>query len=321
MKATLIYNTNAGGKTKYTPELLQDALKEAGYRPVYRATSSEKDLDGILNEDLDGLVVAAGGDGTVRAVATRLLDRENVPLAILPMGTANNLCRSLGVEGSILEIIDGLKNPRKFMYDVGYVQAPWGEDYFLEGAGFGFFADVLATYDPDQGKSIFRGIVTLAETLSTYATYAPLVRVDDEVIVGNFLLVEVLNTKAVGPRLQFAPQADPGDGLFEVVRVYERHEEGFLTYMRHMLTENLDELTSYEVSQGRKLEIEWTGFRFHIDGEVRPSTNKRPPDYTPASGIRPLLRGASKSTLLIEILPQVLELWLPQAKVKEQVDV
>lgn len=317
MKATLIYNTNAGGKTKYTPEMLQNALKEAGYRPVYRATSSEDDLAAILRDDLEGLIVAAGGDGTVRAVATRLLDREGVALAILPMGTANNLCRSLGIEGSILEIIEGLSHPRKFMYDVGYVQAPWGEDYFLEGAGFGFFADVLATYDPEQGKSIFRGVMTLAETLSKHEAYAPLMRVDDEMIIGNFLLVEVLNTKAVGPRLQFAPQADPGDGFFEVVRVYERYQEGFFAYMRHMLTENLEALSSYEVSQACQLEIEWTGFRFHVDGEVRPSANKRPSDYAPASGVRPSLRGASESTIRIEVLPQALEIWLPQAEAKE----
>ena len=317
MKATLIYNTNAGSKAKYTPEILQDALREAGYRPVYKATSSEKDLDNIINEDLEGLVVAAGGDGTVRAVATRLLDREGVALAILPMGTANNLCRSLGVEGSTLSIIEGLKNPRKFMYDVGYVRAPWGEDYFLEGAGFGFFADVLATYDPDQGKSIFRGVMTVAETLSKHEAYAPLMRVDDEMIIGNFLLVEVLNTKAVGPRLQFAPQADPGDGLFEVVRIYERYQEGFFAYMRHLLTENLDALSSYEVSQASKLEIEWTGFCFHVDGEVRPSTKKRAPHHDPASGLRPSIRGVSESTIQIEVLPHALEMWLPQTDMEE----
>jgi diacylglycerol kinase family enzyme len=316
MKATLIYNTNAGGRTKYTPEMLQEALQEAGYRPVYKATSSEADLDGVLNEEWHGLVVAAGGDGTVRAVATRLLDRKDVFLSVLPMGTANNLCRSLGIQGSPLEVIAGLKNPRKFMYDVGYVQGPWGEDYFLEGAGFGFFADVLATYDPEQGKSIFRGVVTVAETLTKRATYAPLVRVDDEVLIGNFVLLEVLNTKAVGPRLQFAPQADPGDGLFEVVRVHDQHEEGFFAYMRHMLTENLDNLSSYEISQGRKLEIEWHGFHFHVDGEVRPPVSEQSPNYSPASGVRPTLRGASESKVFVEILPQALELWLPEFKVE-----
>lgn len=316
-KATLIYNVNAGGIAKYTPEALVEALHGSGYDPVYKATSSEEDLDGILDE-LDGLVVAAGGDGTVRAVATRLLDRENVVLSILPMGTANNLGRSLGISGSTLEIIDGLKQPRKFMCDVGYVQAPWGEDYFLEGAGFGFFADILADYDPEQGKSIFRGVTTLAETLAKHEIYAPLVRVDGEVVVGSFLLMEVLNTKAVGPRLQFAPEADPGDGLFEVVRVHERHDEGFLSYMSHMVTEKLDKLSSYETSQASRLEIEWTGFNFHVDGEVRPSESKRPSYFNPAPGIHPRRKGPTDANnIVIEVMPQALELWLPKLPLEE----
>ena len=96
MQAQLIYNAKAGGlSSSPKKENLLNALQEAGFDPVYKETNEEEDLDRVL-ADAEGLVVAAGGDGTVRAVALRLLGRD-VPLAIPPMGTANNIAKSLDV--------------------------------------------------------------------------------------------------------------------------------------------------------------------------------------------------------------------------------
>ena len=41
---------------------------------------------------------------------------------------------------------------------MGRLSLPWGETYFLEGAGCGLFAEALAKYQPDDGKSFLRGI-------------------------------------------------------------------------------------------------------------------------------------------------------------------
>jgi diacylglycerol kinase family enzyme len=54
------------------------------------------------------LVLAAGGDGTVGKVAHELID-SGIPLSVLPLGTANNLARTLGFIGSPREIIAGLE--------------------------------------------------------------------------------------------------------------------------------------------------------------------------------------------------------------------
>src|SRR5687768_4431875 len=98
MQATLIINPNSGGAEQVKPEELIQALQEAGYEPVLKATNSEEELDTALNGIRD-LVVSAGGDGTFRAVATRLLGKK-VFLTHLPLGTANNVGHSLGIEGN-----------------------------------------------------------------------------------------------------------------------------------------------------------------------------------------------------------------------------
>ena len=51
--------------------------------------------------------MAAGGDGTIAKVVTQLKDRET-RVAILPLGTANNIARSFGITGPVEEIVGGL---------------------------------------------------------------------------------------------------------------------------------------------------------------------------------------------------------------------
>lgn len=302
MKATLIYNQNARHTDKVRVDTLQEGLKAVGYYPVYTPTMREEDLDGALARVDGGLVVAAGGDGTLRAVATRLLGRD-VALSVLPLGTANNIARTLGVDGEPLELIAGLAEPNRCAFDVGRVTAPWGVHYFLEALGFGFYADTLVAYEPEKEKSILRAVRAFTQTLPDYEAQPFTMALDGEDISGDFLLVEVLNTTAFGPRLKVAPEADVADGLFEVVRVRARERESFVQYVLSLVAEELDELPSVEVSRGSRLEVAWTGFSVHVDGELHPDDEEQ----------RACGNQSGKEKLLVEVMPQALEFWLPAA--------
>lgn len=310
MKATLIYNKNAGRADQTHPEKLVEALRWMGYEPDCRATGSENELDQAL-ADVTGLVVVAGGDGTVRAVAKRLIDRD-VALTLLPLGTANNIGHALGIAGSPLEIIAGLKNPQKRHFDVGRAHLPWGEDYFLEGLGYGFFADILAEYDPDKGKSVPRSIETFVDTLSDYEAVHCRMKLDGRDLSGDYLMVEVLNTDSVGPRLHLAPDADPQDGLFEVVRIRRDGRDGLLRYLSSLLSEELEELPSVEVNRGRRLELVWTGFPIHVDAEVHPKMRKSDGQTEPGPS------EAKEKEVLAEVTPNALEIWLPQPPQRDE---
>ncbi|HSM56605.1 MAG TPA: diacylglycerol kinase family protein [Candidatus Sulfomarinibacteraceae bacterium] len=303
MKATLIYNTNARATGQVSEESLQDALRDAGYEPVYQRTESEYDLDGALASCDGGLVVTVGGDGTVRAVATRLLGRD-VKLSLIPLGTANNIARTFGIEGDPHDIISALADPFECDFDVGKVTTPWGEHYFLEAMGFGFYADTLAEYGPDQPKSILRAIAAFTKTLPEYDPKPFEMALDGQDISGDYLLVEVLNTTAFGPRLRVAPKADTGDGLFEVIRIQAQERDNFFSYIMSIVAEELDELPSVVATQGRRLELAWKGFPLHIDGEVHPNLRERPS----ARRRRAATRGAK---VVAEVLPQALKFWLP----------
>lgn len=307
--ATLIYNPNSGGADEISARELQDALHAAGFEPVYEATSSERDLDPIL-EDVEGLVVAAGGDGTLRAVATRLIGKD-AALALIPLGTANNIAKALCIEGTPQRLIAGLENPRKRPFDVGFVQAPWGEDYFLEGMGCGVYADALTDYDPDEGKSFFRAVDAVFSLIKDYEPKRLQVKLDGKDLSCESVALEILNTAATGPRLRLAPDADPSDGLLDVVQICKHHRSNLLRYATNMLAESLERLPGVEVLRGERLEMVWTGFPLHIDAEVRPERGRRPPDRPPAKGARPSRGGGETQTVSVEVLKGAFTFWLP----------
>jgi diacylglycerol kinase family enzyme len=308
MQATLIYNPNATGASRITPDDIIAALRQAGYQPIYPATGSEQDLDRIL-QDLRGLVVVAGGDGSVRAVASRLLGNK-APLSILPLGAANNIARNLGSDLPPLEIIAGLKDPIQCFFDVGVVQLPWGVGYFLEAFGFGLYADTLSVYDPEKGKSVLRSITAAVQALSEYSPQYYRMKLDGEDLSGHFLIVEVLNTNAFGPRIKAAPDAHPDDGLFDVVRVNENERDRFMQYVTALLSEELHTLPSVDVKRGRKLEIYWTGFPVHLDAEVHLVAGEREEVSSGSFSNR------DGSFIQVENLPKALEFWLPGSERK-----
>ncbi len=304
MQATLIYNPHAGGAAELSSGALLGALRSAGYTVYYPKTESEADVDSALAE-AKGLIVIAGGDGTLRAVTTRLVGRRASVLP-LPLGTANNVCKALGIRGEALELLGGLnKRPKTRPLDLGRVTGPLGERYFLEAFGCGLFAEALATYDPDAGKSVLRGVGTALKLLARHRARRYRLLLDGRDLSDDYLLVEVMNTPATGPRLKLAPNADPGDGLFDVVCIRESDRDTLLGYATGLLQKELVELPSVTVYRGEQLTLHWDGFPVHLDAKV--------PFEAAVSSSEEVVESEDKGVFHVSVVPGALEVWLPDA--------
>lgn len=267
--ATLIYNGKAGGSETASPDHLIEELHKLGYEPVYRSTDSEDDLKRAL-QDVQGTVFVAGGDGTIRATAQHLAGREGIVLGVIPMGTANNVARMLGAVGEPLEVVKSYANAEVKPFDLGRVKAPWGEDIFLEACGCGVFADALAEYDPEEGKSPLRAIQTLSKMLVAFDPDPLGLVLDGETLPdAPYALLEIMNTKATGPRLRLATEADPHDGLLDVVLVNQEQRDGVLAYVAALARDTFEDLTSVQKVRASQIAIPYHGQAFHVDGEVR----------------------------------------------------
>lgn len=266
MQATLIYNPQAGSTSRISADEILKALRDAGYDPTYSPTDGENDLDDVLDKAKD-LVVVAGGDGSIRAVVTRLLDR-NIRIAPLPLGTANNIAHTLALTGRPLEIISGLADPLERRMDVGCVKTPQGTSYFLEAMGIGLFADILEKYNPEDGKSVRRSVSTLLSTLRAYQPKFFHVNVDGQDFSGSYVLFEIMNTPTLGYRFRLASDAQPDDGFFDLVLIHANPSEKYAKLIRSVFAGNIKSLPDASIQRGRTLEIAWRGFPLHVDGEV-----------------------------------------------------
>lgn len=120
MRITLMHNPKAG-HGKHAQKELTAALARAGHHAIYQSTK-ERDDKKALKKPTD-LMLVAGGDGTVGKVGRELID-TGIPLSVLPLGTANNLARSLGFTAPLEEIIACLEGGKKRPFDVGLARGP-----------------------------------------------------------------------------------------------------------------------------------------------------------------------------------------------------
>lgn len=309
MEAHLIFNANAGGTDDLDPEALQAALRDAGYAPVCHTTESEAALDEVLDE-AEGLVVIAGGDGSVRSAAVRVARlREggrDLPMALLPLGTANNITASLGIEGDPEALLRGLAEPRKRPFDLGRARAPWGEMLFLEAFGVGLYAETLASYQPERGKSLLRAVRTIADDVIDFEPRRWRLELDGERFDGELVMVEAQNTRRFGPGVNLAPEADPSDGRLDLVIVEHDPERTFLEYGQRLMQERLGELDNVHYRRVERCRVSWAGSPVHADIEVMPEAAEAQGGDAGAEDQR-----RSDATIDISVWAGALELWLP----------
>jgi len=129
------------------------ALQQRGCAVVIRRTAAVGDAERLAAEaeaDFE-VVVGAGGDGTLNAVANRLAGTGR-PLAVLPLGTANVLAREIGLP----------RNPERLaeLIAVGPARPIWpgrvGNRLFLMMASSGFDAETVATVNSRLKRRIGR---------------------------------------------------------------------------------------------------------------------------------------------------------------------
>jgi diacylglycerol kinase (ATP) len=262
-KTLLLHNPTSGAKHPSTDELIK-AATQAGIHPTYISTK-DKRYKAALRRSWD-LVIVAGGDGTVGRAVRELKDRS-IPITILPIGTANNIARSMGIVGEPKGLLSQLSTAPIKSLDVGLAKGPWGKSIFLEAVGLGTIAEAISQSGPKPPKAI--RISSGREALQQFVKEAEAERleisVDGKVLAGEFLLVEILNLNFTGPALPLAYCAAPDDQLLDVAFLFERERVKMLAWLDGHPEHMPPPIT---VRKGRKVRLDWEYGYLRIDSEV-----------------------------------------------------
>jgi len=289
-RVSLLHNPTAGNEDHAKEELIA-LLEKNGYECRYFSMKKEwKKLD----EEVD-FIVAAGGDGTVRRITKELLARKRTektwPVALLPLGTANNVAQSLEITASTEEIVRSWKDASVKKFDVGTIANLPGAEFFLESVGYGLFPYLIKKMkkieeaDIDHPEIELRtALEVLHESIFSYEPKYCEIKIDDVDHSGEFLLLEIMNTRLIGPNLFLSPHGDPGDGEFEVVMIPEKDKKKLASYVANKLGGS-DLPYHFQQIKAKKISIGWAGTHVHVDDEIIKIEKSLPVDIELREGL------------------------------------
>ena len=249
MRVVLIINPTSGISTvtskDMTPEETEQtilaALHALKIEPEVYHTTPEDTGQGLstraAQEGVD-IVIAAGGDGTIHAVARGLVGTQCM-LGIIPVGTMNNLARSLNIPETIEAACSVISSGETCAVDAGKIN----DQIFLEVAGAGLEAALFPLAEEIKQPGLLSTLHGIIAGLITLISYRP-TKISlsyDEHRRRRYeaLQVTICNSPFYGAHLQVAPHALMDDGLLDVV-VYKNFSKR--EYILHALS----------ISQGRR---------------------------------------------------------------------
>jgi YegS/Rv2252/BmrU family lipid kinase len=207
----------------------ETTVEDTGYRMAHEAAVSGADL-----------VIAIGGDGTIRAVCEELAG-TGIPVGIVPAGTGNLLARNLSIPLYLRAAVDVGLNGQDRAIDMVRVSGDEMEDAtFLVMAGMGFAAAIMEGVNEDFKKRVG----WLAYVWSALKSLMfPVIRVEVSVDGGPFTkhrarTLVIGNVGSLQAGMPLIPEAAIDDGRLDVVLLYPRRFLSWIPLAARVLTKD-----------------------------------------------------------------------------------
>jgi YegS/Rv2252/BmrU family lipid kinase len=263
----IIFNPATGWRRRrrLAPVLAQ--LRAHGCALVLRETEGPGDAERFAAEADPAacdLVVAAGGDGTVNETINGLA-HTGLPLALIPLGTANVLAAEIGLSTDPAAVARcvALGQPRPIALGAANGRR------FLLMAGAGFDANVVAGVSGPMKRWLGKGAYVLSALRQLLVFDFPVYEVRTDNVVHHAASVIVANARHYGGRFVCAPEASLESETLQVCLFERRGRLAAIGYSAALVTGRLPGLASYRVIEARRIEIRGrAGEPLQGDGDV-----------------------------------------------------
>lgn len=273
--------------TNYQRSIAEHALRRAGAARVrFVETTVEDPGEGqsrTAAADSD-VVIAYGGDGTVRGCVAGLSGRDT-PLAVLTGGTGNLLARNLdlpsGVDAAAAVALGGDRR----RIDVGVARADGAGgsgERFAVIAGIGFDA-VMLRDAPEHVKARIGAVAYVLAGLRNLRApgFQAQVEVDGVLVRRRVQTVLIGNVGKLQAGLPVLPDATPDDGLLDVVVISPRTHLQWLEVVTRVILRRPHRVHA-ESMRGRHVVVQTDEPQpYQLDGDVRIDTQRLVCDVEP----------------------------------------
>jgi diacylglycerol kinase (ATP) len=273
-KARVICNPTSGGGA-YDPDEIRHELN--GMELDWIQTEGPEDAIGAAEEWREGLLLVAGGDGTVNDVVNGLGRAgfpEGITLGILPAGTGNDFAATLAIPDGPELVEEVIRQRRVRTLDVARVRSEGvGERFFINVATGGLGAEISSANDEELKKrwgklSYLRASLEVARNFDMREIT---LYVDGTAHRVKAVNIAVGNCRYTGGGWPATPKANPEDGLLDVVVIETLGAGELFNLAPAVLAESsyLDkEGVLFVRAKEVRIETQPPGLEFTADGEV-----------------------------------------------------
>lgn len=217
-KVRFIYNPYSGENAIVNE--LDNVIKihhNAGYQIIPYRIERGRDIIEALDciDESYSYVLIAGGDGTVDTVLNAMMKRNiKLPIAILPVGTANDFGKFLDMPSNVKEACKRIINSKPQKVDIGKIN----DKYFINVASTGLFTDISQKTDLHLKNAIGKLAYYIKglEELPNFRKLKVNLKSKQYNYDGKMYLLLLFNGKTAG-NLNLATKADAQDGMLDLI--------------------------------------------------------------------------------------------------------
>lgn len=219
------------------------------------------------------LVIIGGGDGSLNAAAEALVETGR-PLGILPMGTANDLARTLAIPADLIQACDIIGRGRLHRIDLGCVNGK----YFFNVASLGLSVEVARALSRDLKRhlGIFGYAVSSIRALRAAHPFRAEIRCDGQTYRLKSLQIAVGNGRHYGGGMTVHEDAAIDDGRLDLYSLAPQSVWSLACMYPALRRGQYGKLDSVHVLDGREVEVlTRKAMDINTDGEVTTRTPAR----------------------------------------------
>lgn len=272
-RTLVIANPHAGSAE--LGERLQKVATSRGW--TWRWTRSESEAARLARDAAAAgveRIVAAGGDGTVHLVVQGIMATRARPvLAVLPVGTGNDLVRTLGFGTDPSEVLEELAHGTQVRaIDLGRAHIGRYRRVLINGSAAGFSGEVDRALDSDAKArwGAWAYMRAALDVIGDLPRYELTVRIDDRVLDGLASVgVAVMNGQTAGGGLQVAPAAVLDDGKLDLLIVEHASPLALAGVAAQLRTGGILDNKHVRHETGSRIELtSQPAMPFNVDGEL-----------------------------------------------------
>ncbi|MBD2064845.1 lipid kinase [Funiculus sociatus GB2-A5] len=263
-------------------------LQELGIDLQEESTEKPKQLPDIIRRwsDRVDLVIIGGGDGTLNAAVDGIVDTQ-LPLGILPLGTANDLARTLAIPQALDEACQVIANGKQQRIDLGWVNGK----HFFNVASLGLSVQITKqlTKEIKQRWGVLAYAVTAIRVVGRSRPFLAEIRSNGESIKVKTVQIAVGNGRYYGGGMTIAEDATINDQRLDLYSLEIERAWEIIPLLPAMKQGQQGDLPGVRTLQSQEIEV-YTNKRrpINTDGEIT--------TYTPAK---------------FRLIPQALSIFVP----------